>query len=389
MQKNQPASDAVGAVAENRGKTGMIAGMVGIAVNAAIFLLEICVGMVTNSIAITADAFHNLTDVVSSGITILSFRLANKPADKEHPFGHGRIEYLSTLIVAFIIMLIGYQFLQSSVQKILHPSRVLFSAVSLILILVAIPAKILLSLFIRRLGRRINSSTLKATSVDALSDVFILAVASISLIAAAVTQVPLDGYLGIVVALFIMYSGFSIARSALNPLLGEPPDPQMVHEIVADLLTFPNITGVHDLVMHNYGPGRFMASLHAEVPCDIPVIELHESIDAAEKQLSKKYGIFLVIHMDPLNDNDEEVRADKKELLSVLKSFKAVLSMHDFRVVGQNDFKNFIFDVVVENNLIRSSSDEEKLCRDIDAALKDLHPHYNAVVSIDRNYVDV
>jgi cation diffusion facilitator family transporter len=372
-----------------RQRYGFIGGVVGILINTSIFLTEIFVGLFTGSIAISADAFHNLTDVVSSVITIVSFRLADKPADKEHPFGHGRVEYVSAFVMSFIVMLIGYQFLESSIVKILHPSQVLYNPVSLVLILAAIPLKILLSLFNRRLGRLIDSSTLKATSVDALSDVFILTVASISLVVAAFTSAHVDGYLGIVVALFVMYSGFSIARDALNPLLGEPPEPGIVKNIVSDLLSFKYITGVHDLVMHNYGPGKFMASIHAEVPCDVAVLKLHESIDDAEKQLSAKYGILLVIHMDPLNNNDSEVRATMDDLLEAIKPIKPILSIHDFRIVGNGERMNLIFDVVVENGKISTRREEEELRGEINAALQSGHPRYNAIVSIDRNYTQV
>jgi cation diffusion facilitator family transporter len=372
-----------------RQQYGIIGGVVGIFVNAAIFFTEIFVGIFTNSIAITADAFHNLTDVVSSVITIFSFKIASKPADKEHPFGHGRVEYLAALIVSFIVILIGYQFLQSSISKILHPSSVRFSAVSLVLILAAIPVKILLSFFNRRLGRLINSSALKATAVDALSDVFILVVASISLILASFTKMHADGFLGVVVAVFIMYSGYSIAKDALNPLLGEPPDPSIVRNVVKDLLTYQYINGVHDLVMHNYGPGKLMASIHAEVPCNVGVTKLHESIDDAEKELSHKYGILLVIHMDPLNSDDYAVRAAKEELLEAIKPIGAIQSIHDFRLVGESPKMNLIFDAVVDNLKITSEQDESDLRREINLALKSIHPDYNAIVNIDRNYLQV
>lgn len=372
-----------------RMRYGIIGGVVGIIVNAAIFGVEIFIGLVTNSIAISADAFHNLSDVLSSVITIISFKLASKPADKEHPFGHGRIEYLSALIVSFIVMLIGYQFLVSSINKIMHPSAVRFSMISLVLILAAIPLKILLSLFNNRLGRLIDSSALKATSVDALSDVFILSVASVSLIFASFTKMHVDGYLGIVVALFVMYSGFSIAKVALSPLLGEPPDPDMVKNIVKDLLTYKYINGVHDLVMHNYGPGKFMASIHAEVPCNVAVTKLHGSIDEAEKQLSEKYGILFVIHMDPLNNNDEEVKQAKNMLSQAIKPMKSIISIHDFRIVGNSNKKTLIFDAVVDNVEIASVQAEENLRLQINAALQSVNPHYNAVVNIDRNYLQI
>ena len=372
-----------------RRHAGLVAGLVGIAVNSSIFSVELFVGVVTGSIAITSDAFHNLTDTVSSVITILSFKLASKPADKQHPFGHGRIEYLSALLVSLIIMIIGYEFLRTSVLKIVHPTSVKFTLLALVLILLAIPAKIGLSLFVRRLGKKINSSTLKATAVDALSDVLILLLSSVSLIVAAFSDVHIDGWLGTVVALFIMYSGFSIAKDSLSPLIGEPPDPVFVKELVNDLLTYKYVTGVHDLVVHNYGPGRYMASIHAEVPCDVPVMKLHESIDEAETQLSEKYNVLLVIHMDPLNNNDEQVRELKQTLMRAIGSMKEITSVHDFRVVGDGNRKNLIFDAVVDNDSIQTRRDEAELRKKITESLQSLDSRCRAVVNIDRNYVEL
>lgn len=370
-----------------RRKYGMIGGIAGIVINFLIFLLEIIVGAFTNSVAITADAFHNLTDVASSIITIVSFVLAGKPADKQHPFGHGRMEYLSPLIVSFVIIIIGYEFVRSSIGRIMHPAAVHFSIVSLVLVLVAIPFKIFLSAFNHRLGKVIGSTALKALSFDALSDVFVLCVASLSLVLSPVTQYPIDGWLGIVVALFIMYSGFAIARNAFDQLIGMPPDQKTVDEITNSLLRFKNITGVHDIVIHNYGPGKLMASAHAEVPAEVPVMELHETVDEAEKYISAKYGIFMVVHMDPLNSNDEHVKAARAALAEAMEPIKSIRSIHDFRLVGQGEKKNLIFDVVVDSNAVRTAADEDRLRAEINRSLHVKHPHYEAVVSIDKSFV--
>lgn len=369
-----------------RNRYGSFGGLVGIAVNTVIFIIEVFAGLITGSIAIAADAVHNLIDVISSVITIISFKLAKKPADRKHPFGHGRVEYLSALIVAFIVMLIGYQFLSSSILKIMNPTQIRFSMVPFILVLVAIPLKLLLSFFDRRLARLIDSSTLKAASVDALSDVLILSVASVSLIVASVSDISVDGLLGVVVALFIMYSGFSIAKSALDPLLGQPPDPELVKNIVKDLCNYPDITGVHDLVIHNYGPGNIMASIHAEVPCDLPVMQIHETIDRAERELSERYSIMLVIHMDPLNKDDDEVIAAKEALMQAIRPNKEITSVHDFRIVGEGERKNLIFDAVVNSDDIRTERDKNELIKKVNDALQEFYPYYNTIMSIDRDY---
>lgn len=372
--------------AKVREKVGIISGIAGIVVNGLIFLIEIIVGGIVNSVAVTADAFHNLTDVISSVITIISFRLAGKPADKKHPFGHGRIEYLSALFVAMVIIVIGYEFIRTSIEKILHPTGVIFNLLSLILILISIVLKLSLSFFSKKLGNLINSSTIKATSFDALSDVFVLSVASLSLIVSAFSNIHIDGYLGVIVALFIMYSGFTIARGELSPLLGEAPDQKLVNNIVDGVLEADYVSGTHDLIIHNYGPNKYMATIHAEVPCNIPALKIHESIDKVEKELSERLGIILVIHMDPLNSDDETVKQAKKIILKVVKDFPQVLSMHDFRVVGDGSSKNVIFDVVVDSS-VKTEKDELSLCEDIGAAVKRTAPEYNTVINVDRNYV--
>lgn len=369
-----------------REKVGIISGIAGIVVNGLIFLIEIIVGGIVNSVAVTADAFHNLTDVISSVITIISFRIAGKPADKKHPFGHGRIEYVSALFVAMIIIVIGYEFIRTSIGKILHPSSVIFNLLSLILILVSIVLKLSLSFFNRKLGNLINSSTIKATSFDALSDVFVLSVASLSIIVSAFSKIHIDGYLGVLVALFIMYSGFTIAKSELSPLIGEAPDKKLVKNIVDGVMGAEYVSGTHDLIIHNYGPNKYMATIHAEVPCNVSTLKIHESIDNIEKNLSDKLGIILVIHMDPINNDDETVKQAKKVVLEVIKSYPHVLSMHDLRVVGDGSSKNVIFDIVVDNS-VKTESDEISLCEDIGKAVKSEAPEFNTVINVDRNYV--
>lgn len=368
-----------------RGQMGIVGGVAGIIINALIFAMEITVGLLVGSVAVTADAFHNLTDVVSSAITIASFKFANKPADKEHPFGHGRVEYLSALFVAMVIMVIGFEFLKTSFERILHPTPVMFNLLSLLLMLAAIPLKLLLGAFNKGLGRLIHSSMLEATSFDALSDVLVLSVASLSIIASAFTKVHIDGVLGVLVAVFIMYSGFRIAHRELNPLLGEAPDKGLVKSIEDGVLEAQYVSGVHDLIIHNYGPSRFMATIHAEVPCDVPILSVHESIDRAEKELSKKLGIILVIHMDPLNNDDETVKNARALVMDVLAGFPQAVSIHDFRAVGDEHYMNLIFDVVAGPGVV-TKRDEDELSSGIGAAVKSAEPHYNAVISVDRNY---
>ncbi|MCY6371164.1 cation diffusion facilitator family transporter [Clostridium ganghwense] len=365
---------------------GYLGGIVGIIVNFILFLIKLSVGLLVKSIAVTADAFNNLSDVLSSVITIAGFKLASKPADAEHPFGHGRIEYISGLIVAFMVMLVGFEFTKSSFDRIINPSKINFKLIPFILILLSIAVKIWLSKFNKYVGKKINSSALEAASLDALSDVISSSTVALSLFLSQWISFPIDGYVGIAVSLFILYSGYSLVKETINPLLGEAPNPKFVEELKKEVLKYDYITGVHDLIIHNYGPGRVMASLHAEVPYNMSIVKIHEIIDRAEKEISKNHNIFLVIHMDPVNTDDEEINHTRIEVSNVLKNFSQINSFHDFRIVGEGDHKNLLFDVVIDFNSNFTHEDEGKLISNIDKEIKKLHPHYNALITVDREY---
>lgn len=369
-----------------REKYGTLSGIVGIVVNLIMFLLEITIGMFTNSIAIIADAFHNLADVTSSIVTLVGFKLSNRPADKEHPFGHGRMEYISALIVSFVILVVGLEFIKTSFDRILHPQKVEYSIISIIVIILAVPLKLWLSYFNKSLGRIIKSKTLEAAGIDAFNDVAILGGVIISLIISYIFKINIDGYVGLIVAIFIMISGWELVKETLNPLLGQAPDPSLVKEIKSSVIQYEHILGVHDLIIHNYGPGRSMASLHAEVPYNISIMKIHEVIDRAEKELSSRLNMFIVIHMDPVDTDCREVEDAKKYVVKTLKKFKEVDSLHDFRVVGEGENKNLIFDIVVGFGNLTKKEEEEKLKADIDKAIKSEHPGYDTVITVDRDY---
>lgn len=372
-----------------REKYGYIGGIIGILINLLLFGIKITIGIFSNSIAVIADAFNNLSDVASAVITIFGFKLAGKPADREHPFGHGRIEYISGLIVAFIVMIVGFQFVLTSIERIKNPTAINFSLIPFLLILISILFKIWLSSFYRYVGKAIDSSALKASSVDALSDVISSSTVAASLILSNFFSFPLDGYMGIVVSLIILYAGYNLIKDTLNPLLGMAPDKELVENIQKAVLSYDNICGVHDLMIHNYGPGRIIASIHAEVPCNISIIKIHEIIDKAEKEISKNLDIYLVIHMDPINTNNEEVLKDKEILDSVLKNFPIIKSTHDFRVVGEGEFKNLIFDAVIDVDHHLSKDEEYNLVEDINNSIKRIHPQYNVIITIDKDYLGV
>lgn len=369
-----------------RNAYGYLGGIIGILINAILFAIKLSVGLISGSIAVTADAFNNLSDAASSVITIVGFKLASKPADEQHPFGHGRVEYISALIVSFMVMFVGFQFVKASFERIKSPTPVIFQLIPFILILVSIGAKVWLSRFNKFIGKTINSSALEASSLDALGDVFTSSCVGLSLLISRWTTFPVDGYIGILVALFILYSGFSLIRDTLSPLLGEAPDIELVENIKNGVLSYEYIGGVHDLVIHNYGPGRCMASIHAEVPCDISIVAIHEVIDTAEKELSKKLNLHLVIHTDPINTDSKEVNDARGELENIIRKFPIVKSMHDFRIVGNGERKNLVFDLVIEHTKGFKKEDEDSLKKNIDVELKKLHKEYIGLITIDKDF---
>lgn len=365
---------------------GYLASIVGILCNIILFITKLSIGLISNSIAVIADAFNNLSDAASSIITFLGFKLASKPADKEHPFGHGRIEYLSGFIVSFMVLLVGVEFIKSSFNKIIHPTLVKFQLIPFVILILSILVKLWLSIFNKSIGNKIDSNALKATSFDALSDVIASFFVALSLIISKWISIPLDGYFGIVISLFILYSGISLIKETLSPILGEAPDSKLVNEIIDNIMRNDLIMGVHDLIIHNYGPRRYMASIHAEVPSNESIVKIHEVIDKAENEISKKLDLLLVIHMDPINVDNKEIAYTRKEVVKILEQFSIIKSMHDFRMVGEDEYKNLIFDIVIDHSFKLTSELENQLKKDIDNCIKKLHPKYNTIITIDRDF---
>ena len=369
-----------------RNKYGYLDGIVGIIANFILFGVKLSVGLLTSSIAIMADAFNNLSDMASSVITIVGFKLASIPPDKEHPFGHGRLEYISALIVAFMVMLVGIQFVKSSIDRILNPVPITFEIIPFILLFISILVKVWLSRFNKFMGSKINSSALKAASVDAMGDVFTSSTVLISFLAAKFTSIPIDGYAGIIVSVAILYAGYSLVKETISPLLGEAPDPELVQGINQAILSYEHIQGVHDLIIHNYGVGKSIASVHAEIPADIDIMTIHDIIDTAEREISEKFKTHLVIHMDPICVETEEVAYTRSEVEKIIKYNPVIKSMHDFRIVGHGEHQSIIFDVVVDNDKMVKIMTEDELKEDIINAIKDVHPEYNCIITIDRDY---
>lgn len=369
-----------------RNQYGYLGGVTGIVANLLLFLIKLFIGLASSSISILADAFNNFFDSTSSIITMVGFKLASKPADDEHPFGHGRIEYLSALVVAFMVMMFGMEFLKASISKVFNPSPITFGTASFIILIISIVIKIWLSNFNYLIGNKINSSALKASALDAKGDVFTSSCVAISFLSSTFTNIPIDAYAGIAVSLGILYSGFNLIKETISPLLGEAPPRELVEAILNELLEHEHIIGAHDLIIHNYGANKCLASVHVEIPANLGVVLIHEVADDVERSISKKLHIHLVVHTDPVCVDDETIITTKKELESIIFKNSKIESMHDFRVVGENSKKNLIFDIVVSPSDIKNQSEENELIAWINGEVKNIHPNYNCIITIDKNF---
>nr|WP_227765180.1 cation diffusion facilitator family transporter [Zhaonella formicivorans] len=367
-----------------RKQYGTLAGAVGVAVNLLLFVIKLSIGLIVNSIAVIADSFNNLSDMASSVVTIIGFRLANKPADPEHPFGHKRIEYIAGLIVAFLVILIGFEFFQTSFQRILNPVEINFNLTAFLVLLVSISFKVWLAVFNKKLARMIDSKTLEAASADSIGDVLSSSCIALSLLISLWTPFPIDGYVGLIVAGIIFFAGINLTKDTISPLLGEAPPEELVKKITGKVLSYEGIIGTHDLIVHSYGPGNYMASIHAEVPSDMELMEIHEIIDTAEKEISKELNILLTIHMDPVNMDCELTSKVQNDLQQTLGDFPEVLSFHDLRIVGEGKKQNLIFDVVVDAGF--SKKQENELKQKIAGKIKRQHPLYECIITVDRKY---
>ncbi len=366
-----------------RQRYGTLSGAVGIFLNLLLSAGKMIAGLITGSIAITADAFNNLTDAGSSVVTLVGFRMAGKQADDDHPFGHGRIEYLSGLAVSVVILLVGLELAKSSVEKIIHPEPVEFSWLSAGILIAAICVKLWMSYFNRSLSRRIGSAAMAATATDSLSDAVATSAVLLSAIIGKFTGVNIDAWAGILVALFILRAGWGAAKDTLNPLLGQNPDPELVRDIERTVLAHPQVVGIHDMIIHDYGPGRSMMSLHAEVPAGSDIMEVHDEIDAIERELKAKYRIDASIHMDPIVTGDETISKARKMVSELVREVDPAMTIHDFRMTSGPRHRNLIFDVVVPYS-VKSTDDEVR--REIERKIRSADPNSFAVIQIDRAY---
>lgn len=371
--------------AQVRTAYGTLSSIVGIICNVILFGAKFLIGFLAGSISVMADAFNNLSDAASSIVGLVGVKMAEKPADKDHPFGHGRIEYISAFIVAFIVIQVGFSLFKTSLGKIFHPDDMVFNWISIVILLMSIGVKLWLALFNRKLGKRINSKVLLATSTDALGDVIATSSTILSMVVYGILAVNIDGIVGIAVSVVVMFAGVNIAKDTLAPLIGEAIDPKLYQEITNFVESFDGIEGTHDLIIHNYGPSRSMASIHAEVPNDVDIEVSHEIIDQIEREAGRRFGMLLVIHMDPIETHDQRVRQFHQMVQSVLEELDSRLKFHDFRVVYGKEHVNLIFDLVVPREY--NFAVQETLKTKISAMVREKDPRCQCVITAENSFV--
>jgi len=368
---------------EVRRRYGILCGACGIVLNALLFGLKFFVGTVTGSVAVTADAFNNISDAGSSAVTMIGFRLAGKKPDPDHPFGHGRIEYITGVIVAMLIFYMGFELATSSIQAIISPAATEINAVSIGILAFSLVIKLYMFFYNQRIGKKIGSAAMKATAADSLGDTFATSAVLASLIFSHYTGILIDGYVGLAVACFILISGYRAAKETIEPLLGTRPEKELIEELQSLVLSKKPITGVHDFILHDYGPGRRFLSLHAEVPMDEDILFVHDVVDDIEIEIFEKFGIETVIHMDPIDTRNELVNQTKAQVAELLSQLGEGLKAHDFRMVSGPTHTNVLFDIAIPAD---SKLEPEAIKIAVSTAITALNPQYRCVIRIDRDY---
>jgi len=368
--------------AKERERIGQISGILGILLNFILFTVKGSLGLITGSIALIADAFNNLTDTASSLITIIGFKMANKEPDNEHPYGHGRIEYLTGLTISVLVIVVGYQFVVSSFKKILSPSPVTSSTLIIVILILSLSFKLFLYLFNKKLGKKVNSGTLLATAQDAIGDVLTTSVVIIGLTLSQYTSYRVDGFIGVIIALYIIFSGLKLSLETINPILGEKPEKELADKIKKKVLSYDSIYGVHDLQIHNYGPAKTMATIDVEVPHDMNLVELHNLIDKIERHIREDLTISLVIHVDPINYSDARYLEVKKIVGDMALSIDNVLSFHDFRYTGFSEDELIILEVVVDSKKT-SESERSAIKKELEEKLRERFKTARILITVD------
>lgn len=369
---------------EVRTRYGMLASVVGIFCNVLLFSVKLTIGLILSSLAVTADAFNNLSDAASSIISFVGVKMAGKPADAEHPFGHGRIEYIAALIVSFLVIEVGFTFFKSSISKIMHPEEITFDLVPFIILILSILVKLWMAFFNNKLGKRIDSKVMLATAADSLGDVITTSATVISIVICHFTSINVDAIAGLIVSGIVIWSGVSIAKDTLEPLIGQRVPSELYQKITDMVESYEGIVGAHDLIVHNYGPNRSMATIHAEVPNDVSIEASHEIIDRIERDAKKKLNILLVIHMDPIEMRDEEVLELRDKTSHIVHALDPELHFHDFRVLKENEKKNLVFDLVVPDSY--TEKDANRVMHQLIALLHEMEKNVDCIITLDRSF---
>ncbi len=362
----------------------VLGGVLGGICNLFLFGVKLFIGMAMKSIAIMSDAFNNLSDMGSCCVAVIGAKLSNRRPDREHPYGHGRLEYISSLIVAFLIMLVGFELFKSSFDKILHPEQISFSLPMMIILALSLLVKLWMYCAYTYIGKKIDSSVMRATARDSINDVISTSAVIAATAVGYFLPFSIDGYIGVIVAVYIMYGGFDLTRETIGLLLGTAPSPELIQQITGEILKADEICGIHDLMIHDYGPGRKFASVHAEVPESSNIVHAHEVIDEIERDVTEKLGIMLVIHMDPVADKDETVLALKKLVLDTAKEIDDSISIHDFRITNGDKVINTIFDMVIRDNF--DEDGRKKIVDELKKRVAEKDPRLNLVVTVDEVY---
>lgn len=362
----------------------VLGGVLGGICNLFLFAVKLFIGMAMKSIAIMSDAFNNLSDMGSCCVAVIGAKLSNRRPDREHPYGHGRIEYISSLIVAFLIMLVGFELFKSSFDKILHPEEIAFSLPMMIILALSLLVKLWMYLAYTYIGKQIDSSVMRATARDSVNDVISTSAVIAATAIGHFLPFSIDGYIGVIVAVYIMYGGFGLTKETIGLLLGTPPSPELIRQITDEVTKADEICGIHDLIVHDYGPGRKFASIHAEIPENSNIVHAHEVIDEIERVVSEKLGIQLVIHMDPVADKDETVISLKKLVLETAKEIDDSITIHDFRITNGDKTINAIFDIVIRDNFDENARKE--IVEELKARVAEKDPRLNLVVTVDEVY---
>lgn len=367
-----------------RTRYGVLSGAVGICCNIALFLVKLLIGLALGSVAVTADAFNNLSDAASSVISLVGVKMAGKPADTKHPFGHGRVEYIAALIVAFLVLEVGFTFFKTSVSKLLHPEDISFQLIPFVFLLLSIAVKLWMAYFNRKLGKRIDSKVMLATSTDSLGDAVTTGVTVLSILICHFTSVNVDAIAGLIVSVLVIWSGISITRDIIEPLIGTRIPAELYHRITQAVASYDGILGTHDLIVHNYGPNQSMATIHVEISNDMRIEEAHEIVDRIEREVGKQLDIRLVIHMDPIETRDKEVLQLRDKTARLIRALDSDLSFHDFHVLKKEEMQTLSFDLVIPDAY--SEQDAHRVMHQLMSLIHETLEHTDCIITVDRRF---